>query len=489
VVVTARVRGWIAGASLALVLGAVYVSSLLPGTGHSHDTAEAQFSAPLLCVTHPTGYPTYLLLGHAFSRLVPIGTPAWRMNLLSAVFGVLASLVVYRLLRRLGARELVAWAIAVAFGLTPTFWRYSVVAEMYSLNLLFVATVSDRLLKWRRSQRDRDLLVACAVYVLSFGNHLTMVTVLPAFAFLVLATRRRVLVEGRMVGAVAGMILLGLVPYAYPVLRSLDPGTPYLAYSVTSLAQLWGYATGSTFRGEMFAFTIPQLLSERVPIFARFLWHECAPFIPLAVVGIVALADRAATSYLGLVFLGHVVFALGYAIGDFDNYFIPAYFATAVLAGVGLERLLDTKAGRRVPAVLVLALPLALGAWNRSEVERLKGAAIAEPMRDLLEETRGGALIVARYNDYMYLLYYTLAERLGGASTHLGCEVEANDIVTYVRDGRPVYLGPLRKWAPPGLPVYSTRLDLRPALKAAGLSVTMVKPGVFRVERPPLTLP
>lgn len=485
----ARLRGLIATASLVLVLGAAYVHTLLPGPGHSPDTAEVQFSAPLLCVIHPTGYPTYLLLGHAFSRVVPIGTPAYRMNLLSAVFGVLGCLVLRGLLRRLGVRELLAWAIAAAFGLTPTFWRYSVVAEVYSLNLLFVALVSDRLLKWRSSRRDRDFLAACAVYVLSFGHHLTMVTVLPAFAFVVVATRWRVLLEGRMVGAVAGMILLGLVPYAYPVLRSLDPGTPYLAYSVTNLAELWGYATGATFRGEMFAFTIPQLVSERVPMFARFLWHDCAVFIPFAVVGAVALADRVATGYLGLVFLGHVAFALGYAVADVDSYFIPAYFTTAVLAGVGVERILSSRAGRRVPPALVLALPLALGAWHRGEVQRMRGVELAEPMRELLEDTRAGALIIARYNDYMYLLSYTLVERLGGPSTYLGCEIEAEDIVAYVRDRRPVYLAPLRKWAPPGLPVYSTRLDLRPALKAAGLSVTMVRPGVFRVESPPLRLP
>jgi hypothetical protein len=63
---------------------------------------------PLLCGTHPTGYPTYLLLGHAFSRLVPLGTPTYRTNLLSAVFKILACLVEQRLLKRLKTRELVA---------------------------------------------------------------------------------------------------------------------------------------------------------------------------------------------------------------------------------------------------------------------------------------------------------------------------------------------------------------------------------------------
>ena len=477
-------RRLVAQASLILVLGGVYVQSLLPGAGHSHDTAEAQFSAPLLCVTHPTGYPIYLLLGHVFSRLVPLGTPAYRTNLLSAVFGVLACLVVRRLLRRLGARELVAWAIAVALGLTPTLWRVSVVAEMYSFNLLFVALVTDSLLKWRSTLRDRDLLVACAWYVASFGNHLTMITMLPAFVFFVLATRWRVLVEWKMVSAVSGMILLGLVPYAYPVVRSLDPGTPYLASSVTNLAQLWGYATGSDFQGAMFAFTTPRQLFERVPIFAPYLWRECGPFIPLAVVSLVALADRVTVVYLGLVSVGHLVFALGFDGGDVDNYYIPIYFATAALAGVGLERLLSSRAGRRVPAVLCLALPLALGANHRAEVERAKGPERAEPMRELLEASRDGALIIARYNDYMYLLYYNLAEGLGGASVFLGCEVGVPDIVAYVRDDRPVYLVPLRKWAPPGLPVYSTRLHLRPELKAAGLAVKMLTPSLFQIERP-----
>jgi hypothetical protein len=482
-----RARGLVAQASLILVLGGVYVQTLLPGAGHSHDTAEAQFSVPLLCVTHPTGYPTYVLLGHAFSRLVPLGTPAYRTNLLSAVFGVLACLVVRRLVKRLGASEIVAWSIAVGFGLTPTFWRVSVVAEMYSFNLLFVALVTDTLVKWRSTLRDRDLLVACAWYVASFGNHLTMITMLPAFVFLVLATRWRVVVEWKLVLAVVGMILVGLVPYAYPVVRSLDPDTPYLAYSTTTLAQLWGYATGSDFRGPMFEFTTPHQLVERLPVFAPYFWRECGPFIPLAVVGILALADRVTVVYLVLVSLGHLVFALGFDGGDVDNYYIPIYFATAALAGVGLEQVLSSRGGKRLPAALCLALPLALGAYHRPEVESAKGPERAEPMRELLEATRGGALIIARYNDYMYLLYYNLAEGLGGPSVFLGCEIGVRDIVAYLRDERPLYLVPLRKWAPPGLPVYSTRLQLRPELRAAGLAVKMVMPNVFRIERPPVT--
>jgi hypothetical protein len=119
-------------------------------------------------------------------------------------------------------------------------------------------------------------------------------------------------------------------------------------------------------------------------------------------------------------------------------------------------------------------------------VERTKGSLRAEPMRELLEGSREGALIIARYNDYMYLLYFALAEKRGGPSVFLASEIAVSDIVAYVRDDRPLYLAPLRKWAPPGLPVYSTRVKLRRELKAAGLKVTMFKPDVFRIERPAL---
>jgi hypothetical protein len=253
---------------------------------------------------------------------------------------------------------------------------------------------------------------------------------------------------------------------------------------VTSLAELWAYATGASFHGSMFSFTPQQLLLERIPLFARHLWADCAVLLPAAALGIVSFKGRVAGAFLGLALAGHLVFSLGYAIGDVDVYFVPAYLITAVAAGVGVERLLALPGARRVPALLFLAVPLGLGIFNWNEVEVATGPETAQPMRELLEETRDGALIVARYNDYMYLLYFTLVERLGGSSVFVGHEVSAPEIVAYLQEGRPVYLAPLRRWAPPGLPVYSTRLELRADLKAAGLRVTMTRPGVFAVEGP-----
>lgn len=475
---------WLSPLSLLLVLGGVYSATLLPGPGYSPDTAEMQFSGRLLCVTHPTGYPTYLLLSHAFSRLVPVGSIAWRANLFSALCAVLACLVVRRLLLRLGARDAVATATATAFGLTPTFWRLAVVAEVYTLHALFVALVLDGMLRWRETEKRAALVAACGVYAFAFGNHLTSVTLLPALAFLVLATLPRVLLERRVVAPVLALVGLGALQYAYPVLRSLDPGTPYLAESVTSLPELWDYATGSSFRGAMFAFSPAQLVRERLPLFARQLWLDCAPLLPAAAVGVLGFRDRIAGAFLALALAGHLTFSLNYAIADIDVYFVPAYLVVAVAAGVGLERLFSWPGLRRVPALACLALPVGLGLGHWRHVEAARGPEMAEPMRELVEHTGGRGLIVSTYNQYMYLLYFTLVERLGGPSVFVGHRVTAREIAAYLQRNEPVYLVPLRRRVPPGLPVYSTRLELRGELKASGLRVTPLWPGLYRIDDP-----
>ena len=43
---------------------------------------------------------------------------------------------------------------------------------------------------------------------------------------------------------------------------------PRFATEVTSLSALWDYATGTPFRGNMFAFTPAQLVQERIPFLA-----------------------------------------------------------------------------------------------------------------------------------------------------------------------------------------------------------------------------
>lgn len=53
-----------------------------------------------MSIGHPTGYPSFLLLGKLFTYL-PVGDVAFRVNLFCAVCGILAVLFTYLIALRL----------------------------------------------------------------------------------------------------------------------------------------------------------------------------------------------------------------------------------------------------------------------------------------------------------------------------------------------------------------------------------------------------
>jgi hypothetical protein len=468
---------------MALVLGGVYWATLLRGVGHLADTACLQFTGYRLCVAYWTGYPTYHLISHPFTTLLPFGSPAFRANLLSAVFSIFACLVLRRLLLRLGVRETVAVATALAFGFTPTFWLDSIKAEVYSLHTLFVVLVANGLVRWRQTGRRRDLVIACGVYAFSFGNHLTAVLLLPAVAVFVLGTRPRVLLDWKSVLPVGGLIVAASLQYLYPVWRSLDPTTPYLATEVTSLGALWDYATGTPFRGNMFAFTPAQLVQERIPLLVGLWWEDCGPLLVFAALGVARIKDRAVGLFLGLAFLGNLVFALGVKVWEIQSYLLPLYLITAVVAGLGLERLVLLAGERRALAFLVFLLPAGLCAFHWTGVTEATLPGKAEPMKALLEEVRERALLIPRYEEYMQLLYFDLAEGRAGPAVFIGFDVPVEAVVAYLEQDKPIYLPRVRRWVPPRLPVYDMRLRLRPQYKASGLDVEILGWGGYRIRR------
>ena len=90
--VAAGARRWVpysdngvafAAALVTLVAFGIYLRTMMPSVGF-WDTGEAQTVPATLSIFHPTGFPTYTLLGWLWVHLLPVGGVGWRMNLLSA---------------------------------------------------------------------------------------------------------------------------------------------------------------------------------------------------------------------------------------------------------------------------------------------------------------------------------------------------------------------------------------------------------------------
>src|SRR3712207_6543822 len=124
------------GGAVAVLVGILYIGTLTPtvlpySTPDTLDSPMLQAEVSVLGVGHPTGYPTYMMLTHLFTSL-PLGDPAYRVNLASAVYGVAAVLVVYLAGLRLGGKSVAAAAGALAFGFSGAFWEQAVIAEVYT---------------------------------------------------------------------------------------------------------------------------------------------------------------------------------------------------------------------------------------------------------------------------------------------------------------------------------------------------------------------
>ena len=135
-----EIRDWLVAALLFAAGMVAYVSTLAP-TVLEGDAALFEYTPWVLGVTYPTGFPAYILLGHLWTLLVPIGSVAYRMNLLSAVCGALALACLYPALRRLLESRLAALSAVLIFGTLPTYWRWATEAKSYTLHILLLSGI------------------------------------------------------------------------------------------------------------------------------------------------------------------------------------------------------------------------------------------------------------------------------------------------------------------------------------------------------------
>src|SRR5512136_2315458 len=209
-------RETILDALLASALGlgsfGLYLATLAP-TVLFADGGEFQFAPYILGIVHPTGYPLFLLLGWAWSHLLPIGEVAYRMNLFSAWWAAwavgLSYLVAMCVVRRAApaadplSTRLAAATAAATFAVGRTFWGEAVIAEVYSFNAFFVALVLWLLFRVAEAPERTPLapgyvssfaqrsLALAAAYGLSLTHHVTMALLLPGIAVFIWLTNRQ----------------------------------------------------------------------------------------------------------------------------------------------------------------------------------------------------------------------------------------------------------------------------------------------------------
>ena len=359
-------------AALAPLIGAVatlwlVIPTLAPGviSEAAGDSAEFQTVAWVLGTAHPTGYPSYVVLGFIASHLIPFGDPAYRMNLLQALLGACAmagTIAVVQVMTRMRWVALATGLLLLvmpAFSTTtipfpnsgqvqssPVFWRLSTYADPHMFHLALVTLIFLMLLVWERRRTSEDpeqakrsgrwLVGAACLYGVALANHSLTMMLAPGIALFVLAVAPRIVLQWRLVLASAGVLLATAVLFWLELPIRAAMHAPLVYAHPDTWSGFMYVVTGQQFGG--IPPTIGDDLSAKYALVMNLLSSWLGPLGYVAVFGlatsIVKRPQYILLSVVGAAFTAG--FAAAYANSDLERYFLVPAFVAFSFVGLGL---------------------------------------------------------------------------------------------------------------------------------------------------------
>ncbi len=355
---------WAAPAVVMVIALLVYLLTLMPGMAFD-DWGEMQSVPHVLGIPHPTGYPTYVLTAWLF-ELLPIGSVAFRANLLSAVCIAVAMGLLTSIMQRVRVRPILAGAAALVTGATGTIWASAEVAEVNPLHVLFIALILDRALIWAETRRRRDLAIGGLLIGLSLGNHVLTAFVAPFVALFVLWSGRHELrAHLRWLVLPVATLGLGASVYAYlPIAASFHPPLPY--NDPVTWDRFVFLVTGEQFRGQyggLFSSSDIGPFLGSLPDLWTVAAARATALVPmLGLIGLLVLLrwrPAFALACLGIVVLGAYVWSSYLRL---EHYLLVPWLVIGIGMGVALEAIarlvaLRAAAGRTLAGRLPLVEP------------------------------------------------------------------------------------------------------------------------------------
>lgn len=406
----------------------VYYHTLAPGVV-GFDSAELVTGAHTLGIVHPTGYPLYLMLAKLFS-LLPSGGIAFRVNLFSACCAAITVSLLSIVLHQLSDRRSVALFAGGVLAFVISFWQMAVVAEVYTLHLLFLAGEMALLLRWVRCGQIRWLDLFVFIYALSLTNHVSSILFAPAFAWFVLrkAGFRRIM---RRVPLYLLLGVIGMTPYLYLPLRqmaqpTLDYVSSYYNIDMRTLSGLWWMISGQAYHFFAFSYDLGGYLREAAGFVHLLVRNVTLVGIALGLLGLVVSIRKQMHLYIALplLFVTYTLFYIGYGVVDKATMFLPSYFIWVIWMAVGLNALIEWggarhplydgqlpgllfPAGMQVLAALFVAAFLSLN-WSWADMSEAYGPEIfAEQVLVTIDEE---AFIMGEWSSAVILEYYQTVE-------------------------------------------------------------------------------
>jgi hypothetical protein len=319
----------------------LYLVTLTPGLPHpAGDSHEFIMSSAELRLARRTGYPIYTWLGFLFIHIVPIGDVAYRMNLMSALFGAVAVVMLYFVARRLQLRPAIAAFAVLAFGVSTTFWSRVVVAEVYTLNIFMLGIVIWLLLSWSERRTTKAFVLFALAFGVSLGAHMSNAALGLVFALFVLLHDPRILRKPRLLTFGLLAFLLGIVQFIWVPLMA--DTAPFPNPRPDSLIKVYKYTLGA-FSNLRFAYPMHALPGRFLFYVSLLVDNFTVLGIAVGLVGMGMLLLRQPKNFVLFfgIFFVNVGLAMQVFASEIEVFFMPSYISWAVFLGFGIQAICE----------------------------------------------------------------------------------------------------------------------------------------------------
>jgi hypothetical protein len=266
------------------------------------------------------------------AKMIPFGELAWRINMVSAVFGAVAVANLFLLLRLWLDKIWPALVGAVTLAISWTFWQNAVIAEAYTLYATQLFTELLVLFLYVRKKNVKYLYLLGLLNGLSIANHLWGIFPLACYGIYLLLLIYRKDIRLKVLLLFVVLWIVGASPYLYLIIKDcIQSGD--LAGTIQSA--LFGQGWQSRVLNASVSLKI--VLENIIFILLNF----PTPNIILIFAGVCVLWSKAPSrGFANIIFvllLLYFIFAFRYTVADRHAFFLPFYCIAALLIGLGTD--------------------------------------------------------------------------------------------------------------------------------------------------------
>jgi hypothetical protein len=302
-------------------------------------------------------HPLYIIIG-IVAKLIPAGELAWRINMISAVFGAVAVANLFLLLRLWLGRIWPAVIGAVTLAVSWTFWQNAVIAEVYTLYAAQLFTELLVLFQYIRTKRTGYLYLLGLLNGMAIANHLWGVLALSCYGVYVLT-----LVFRRQVGAKVLVLfivfwVIGAAAYEYLVMKSM-----------VVTGDIKGTIESAVFGNGWQRAVLNTSLSTKIFLenIAFIALNFPTPNLLLLFVGLAVLYKKSPSKAFAHILLAMTllffIFAFRYTVPDRHVFFLPFYCMATIFIALGAWWLLERYHSSALAFILLFMAFLPVGSY------------------------------------------------------------------------------------------------------------------------------